>query len=124
MEPTGLEADGSMTEALLRMTLQVAVPLCVPELRRLPFSEVMRIAEECANVVAHKGDVILYKSKKPGETSKAFAALARGVACLSFMPGGVHAFGDHYVNQHPEQGEQPLPPAPKSEPIPDTERAS
>jgi ribosome modulation factor len=50
-------------------------------------------AAVCAQVVASKGDVILYRSKKRGETAEAFNALAEGIALLSFAPGGVHAFG-------------------------------
>jgi hypothetical protein len=32
----------------------------------------------------------------PGESAKAFNALARGIAALSFAPGGVTTFGMHF----------------------------
>jgi hypothetical protein len=47
-------------------------------------------------MVAHHGDNILYRSKKKGESAKAFNALAKGLACLAFAPGGVNAFGGHW----------------------------
>lgn len=39
---------------------------------------------------------ILFRSKKPGDTAKAFNLLAESVALLSFCPGGVRVFGSHF----------------------------
>jgi hypothetical protein len=72
------------------------VPLWIEQLRQLPFAEVQRQAKECCDMVAHHGDNILYRSKKKGESAKAFNALAKGLACLAFAPGGVNAFGGHW----------------------------
>jgi hypothetical protein len=41
--------------------------------------------------------------KKPGETAKVFNALAESIGVLSFAPGGVTAFGNHWESWHPEQ---------------------
>jgi hypothetical protein len=88
--------------ALLESALSAAVPLWIEQLKVLPYEEVMRIARECADIVAHKGDVILYRSPKKGETAAAFNALAKGVACLSFSSGGARVFGLKFEAEHPE----------------------
>jgi len=82
--------------------LSAAVPLHVEELARLPYAEVLRIARECAQVVAEKGDIIQWRSKHKGETAAAFNALARGIAALSFSPGGVVFLGERHQHVHPE----------------------
>ena len=85
---------------MLRSTLGVAIPLWVFELKKLPWSEIEKIAHESAQVIAEKGDLLMFKSKKKGETANAFNALAKGLAALSFCPGGVTFLGDHYENQY------------------------
>lgn len=50
-----------------------------------------------ATLLGEKGDVLLYGGKGCGE---AFTALARGLACLAFAPGGVNAFGVHFCANH------------------------
>lgn len=90
-------------EALLNATLSAAVPLRALELRRIPFERLMSRAPELGQIIAEKGDIIQFKSKKKGETAAAFNALAEALAILSFMPGGVTFFGQHFENVHPEQ---------------------
>lgn len=94
-----LEEAKQMNEALLAAALGASVPLWVDQIVREDWSEERRRreAEECSTVVASKGDVILYKGGKKGETAGAFNALAKGVALLSFQPGGVVAFGTRYT---------------------------
>lgn len=84
------------TTALLQAALSAAVPLYIVEMRSWDWKRISETAQRCAQVVAEKGDIILYRSAVPGETAKAFNALARGIACLSFSPGGVTAFGLHF----------------------------
>ena len=63
----------------------------------------MKRKEECAKIIAEKGDVILYKSKTRGRSGEAFNALAEGVAILALIAkGGVQMFGLHFDAQHPE----------------------
>ncbi len=73
--------------------LELAVPQWIEALRPLTFNQRAALAHECAEIVAHKGDVILYKSEKRGETAAAFNALAKGIAVLAYQPGGVRVFG-------------------------------
>lgn len=51
--------------------------------RHLPFEIRWERAERCMAEVAEHGDYILYRSKKRGETARAFNALAEGLAILS-----------------------------------------
>lgn len=81
---------------LLSVTLSAAVPLWIERLRRKPWKYIMERAAFCGQVVAEKGDIIQFKSKKKGETENAFNHLAEGLACLAFAPGGVRAFGLHF----------------------------
>ena len=81
---------------LLSSTLQLAVPLWIERLRGAPWEHVERRARECSQVIAEHGDNLLFRSKKKGDTAEAFNRLAEGIACLSFCPGGVKIFGEHW----------------------------
>jgi len=87
-----------MSDVLLAAALGAAVPIWVDQIVREGWSDERRRceAEECATVVASRGDVILFRSAKRGETAAAFNALAKGVALLSFQLGGVVCFGTRY----------------------------
>jgi len=87
---------------LMLATLQVAVPLWAERLKHQRLADLLPRARELAQVVAEKGDVLQFKSKKRGETAKAFDALAEGLAILSFAPGGVRFSGVHFENAHPD----------------------
>lgn len=88
----------------LKPALSCAVPLWILRLKHRTWSYVEQRAHECAQIVAEKGDVIMFRSKRQGETAAAFNALAEGLACLSFVPGGVKLFGLHFEDHHPETG--------------------
>lgn len=81
-------------QELLLIALDAAVPLWIFELQRLPLEEILRIAHECADIVASQGDVIQFRVK--GKTGLAFNALAKGLAALAFSPGGVRFMGRHW----------------------------
>lgn len=97
--------------ALLQAALSAAVPLYIIEMRSWDWKKISQTAHECAQIVAEKGDVILYRSTVPGETARAFNALARGIACLSFSPGGVTALGLHFDAQFEPFGTPPEMPS-------------
>jgi hypothetical protein len=80
----------------LEMMLGIAVPLWIEKLRHASWDYIMKRASECSDVIVYEADNILYKSKKKGETAEAFNRLAEGIACLSFVPGGVTVFGKHW----------------------------
>jgi hypothetical protein len=86
----------------MAIALSAAVPLWVFEMSRVPLTTLIAQAPELSQVIAEKGDVAQFKSKKKGETAAAFNAIARALAVLSFMPGGVTFLGEHYENKHPD----------------------
>lgn len=86
----------STREALLSASLEVAVPLWIDRMRDYSAAYRIERAQECADVIASKGDIIMYRSKKRGETGRAFNRLAEGLACLAFVPGGVRFMGIHW----------------------------
>lgn len=81
---------------LLRVSLAVAVPLWIEEMRSWPEELRLKTARDAAQVVAKKGDIIQFRSKKKGETAAAFNELAKGLAAASFVPDGVKFLGLHF----------------------------
>jgi hypothetical protein len=91
------DSPGSTTRDLLQAARSAAVPLRIAELRHLPVEDLLVRAREVAQVIAEKGDIILYRSKKKGETAAAFAKLAEGLACCALVAeGGVRFLGLHF----------------------------
>jgi hypothetical protein len=82
----------------LAIALSAAVPLRILEYERSggPSPDDVERARRYANVLAEKGDRLLFRSKKPGETADMFNGLADAVAVMAFCPGGVTTFGQHY----------------------------
>lgn len=78
--------------------LDFAVPLAVSRFdeRGLTLSQVLEEAREAGEELAGKGDVLEFGGKG---ASDAFAALARGLAACSFMPGGVRLAGRHWESK-------------------------
>jgi hypothetical protein len=91
-----------MDSSLLSITLSMAVPLWIEELRPLTDEQRLARASGLADIIGSQGDIILYPSGKKGETAKAFNALAEGVAIGAFQPGGVTVFGQHFCVNHAE----------------------
>jgi hypothetical protein len=90
----------------LKIALSAAVPIWIADLKKRPLREVveaMRLGPSLGQLIAEKGDVLLYRSKKAGETARVFNAAAEGIAALSFAPGGVTIFGMHFEATHPDQ---------------------
>ena len=88
--------EWSTKRVLLSSTLAIAVPLWIERLRNASWEHILLRARECAQHVAEHGDNLLFRSKKKGESAKAFNHLAEGIACLAFAPGGVKLFGSHW----------------------------
>jgi len=85
-------------DELLKIALSAAVPLWITEFKNLPWPEVSKIAADASQYIAEHGDALMYKTK--GTTAKAFNHLAKGIAALSFVPGGVTMFGLHFEARH------------------------
>lgn len=70
------------------------MPLWIDRLKDRPVDYLIERARECGQVIAEKGDIIQFRSKKKGETARAFDALAQGLACAALVvPGGVTFLG-------------------------------
>jgi len=85
---------------LLRISLQTAVPLWIENLKNRPWEELQKIVNEAQKMIAEKGDNILFKSNREGETAEAFNHLARAVAVLSFVPGGITFMDMHFETEY------------------------
>lgn len=92
--------EDSLNPALLPC-LELAVTIEIDHLKQIPWAQVVKLGRAQADVIASKGDMILYRSKKQGETAKAFASLAKAVAVVTFLPGGVKVFGLTFKAEHP-----------------------
>ncbi len=79
------------TQELLRVTLSAAVPLRILDYYEQGGPTVRAIEEARAfgKNLAAKGDLLLYRSRRDGETAALFNGLANALAVLSFLPGGV-----------------------------------
>jgi hypothetical protein len=87
---------------ILSVALEASVPLFIEEMKMGPFSDLMAEAPSLAQIIAEKGDIIQFRSKKKGETAAAFNALASAIAIGSFVPGGITFAGMHFEATHPD----------------------
>ena len=89
------ESRLSGNNAILKISLEAAVPLWIAEIERAggPSDEDYQTCRDFAGTLAEKGDRILYRSKVKGETAQLFNALARSIAVMAFCPGGIRLFG-------------------------------
>lgn len=110
-------AEDRRYDALME-TLALAVPLRIWELRGRTPEQRAVIARRCAQVVAERGDALMFRSKK-GATASAFNALAEGLACAAYQPGGVTFAGRHWCTDHArcERAAAGLPDEPEPEPV-------
>ena len=90
--------------SLLPMTLDAVVPLWILEFAQLPADERMDRLK-AMNGVIHRGmnfcelmEFVLHKGSKKGDSAAAFNALAKSIALMAFVPGGIHCFGRHFMH--------------------------
>lgn len=89
---------------LLKIHLQMAVPLRIAEIQGMPFAERSRHAQIAAQMIAEHGDNILFRGRTQGESAKAVNALINGIALLSFQPGGITFMGLHFESSQADAG--------------------
>lgn len=83
----------------LPIMLEVAVPLNIHKLRERggPTEADFERARAFAPVLAEKGDVLLFGSKKEkGKAAELFNELSFALAVAACVPGGVTIFGTNY----------------------------
>lgn len=101
-ERAGMEETSA--KDLLIIALSAAVPLWIEKLKTRSWAELEERRQACVEIISSHGDNILFRSKKKGDTAEAFNALAEATAILSFVPGGIKAFGLEFKAVHPEGG--------------------
>lgn len=83
---------------LLVGLLEVALLGEIANLQRRAWPEIQTMASAAADEIARSSDL-----EFGGKHCRSqFVALARGLAALSFAPGGVHFCGVHWCARHPE----------------------
>ena len=82
----------------LPIALSAAVPLWIMEIEACggPTVEDLISSRAFAETLGERGDILQFRGGKPGETAKLFSQAARAIAILSFCPGGVTLFGEHW----------------------------
>ncbi|HLZ55446.1 MAG TPA: hypothetical protein VKR06_00750 [Ktedonosporobacter sp.] len=86
-------------ESMLGSMLSAAVPLLIIAIidrGGITFEDIKRIKSSVEDLMGPKGADLFFKSEQSGETAKRFNQLADVIAVLSFFPGGVTLFGQHY----------------------------
>jgi hypothetical protein len=78
-----------------RTALEAAVPLWQIKMQDLTFEERAAICREAQDTLRAVSEFFIFKGKS-GQSAQAFNAVARGIAALSFMPGGCRCFGIHW----------------------------
>lgn len=83
--------------------LAAAVPLRITDLANDPDlpGTMRQRAGDLSRLIAEKGDVLLYGSKRKGETAALFNEVVDAIAMLAFAPGGVSVFGLRFSAPHP-----------------------
>lgn len=89
----------------LSIALQTAVPLWIMAMSEKggPDAEDMERARKTSDLLGAKGDLLFFTGKKKGETARVFNELAHSISVLSFCPGGVTTFGQHYESKIPQE---------------------
>ncbi|HEY4036839.1 MAG TPA: hypothetical protein VGL94_23015 [Ktedonobacteraceae bacterium] len=79
----------------MKLHVSAMVPLTIRELLRIggPTQEHFDRARVIGQDIAERGDMLLFRSKKKGETAEMMNELVEGLAILAFCPGGFTFMG-------------------------------
>ncbi|GAA4731746.1 hypothetical protein [Phytohabitans rumicis] len=89
------EGDRAGCELLL-VALHAAVPLHIARIRRWTPTQRNAAARHAVGVIAAHGDDLLFSGR---HTAAAFNALARALALMADLPGGVTFAGQHWCTR-------------------------
>jgi hypothetical protein len=94
------------TLKILQEFLQMAVPLWIMRFKGLPWEDLKQVMKESETVLEESGELATFAQFKQGQSAKAFNAIAKAIAALSFMPNGIEIFGRHFETKYegPEMG--------------------
>lgn len=100
-----VEASVGDTDATTKMCLGLAVPIWIDRMRYWRPDYRVQVAHDLVEIIAFDQGVaamvdrdamLSSKRRRPGELGKAFNAVAQGLACLAFCPGGIVFAGCHW----------------------------
>lgn len=104
----GEPPDGAPPHLLGLLELAVRMRLTGMSPDRLADMIAAGRAGELAQVIAEKGDVLMFRGKK-GESAHAFNALAEAITLAACMPGGVRFLGYRWIAGPPGPIRIPMP---------------
>jgi len=83
---------------ILAIAMSAAIPLYIISLKDKggPSQADFDSLKETSSLLGEKGDVLLFGGKKKNECADIFNKTAEAIAILSFLPGGITIFGQHY----------------------------
>lgn len=88
-----------MENHVLIPSLECAVPLHVLWIKKLGY--LPPIPDGIEELIASHGDTLLFADarEKKGAAAEIFNKLALTIAIMSFAPGGIRVFGNHWQNK-------------------------
>ena len=88
-----------MENHVLIPSLECAVPLHVLQIKKLGY--LPPIPGGMEELIGSHGDTLLFadKREKKGAAAEIFNKLALTIAIMSFAPGGIRVFGNHWQNK-------------------------
>jgi len=75
------------------------VPIRIAEIRRAtgePCQDDWNFARSTGQLIAEKGDILLFGGTKKGEAAAIMNAMIEAIAVMAFLPGGITLFGLHF----------------------------
>ena len=94
---------------MLTSAMQAAIPIWIAKWKQQPWEMVWkRLGEQTKtlpDMLGSKGEILMFGGGKKGEATKLFNETAEAVALMSFLPGGIDIFGDHWETDHPGKDE-------------------
>lgn len=92
-------ADDPRDVALVE-SLAFFVPMWRDEIRDLTDEQRVARAKRCSSIVGSLGDALQFGSRQAGRVTEVFNALAEGLACAAYQPGGITFAGRHWCTDH------------------------
>jgi len=96
----GLPIADDPRQITLVASLKFLVPLWIHEIRNLTDEQRVARANRYGRIVAERGDVLQFGGGKKGQATEVFNALAEGLACAAYQPGGITVAGLHWCTDH------------------------
>jgi hypothetical protein len=89
------DRGNDLTPPHLMPMLELSVRMRLSELKLTTWEEQIQAGrhQELAQIIAEKGDTIMFRGKKKGESAAAFNALAESIAMACLVPGGIRFMG-------------------------------